>query len=63
MNLSAPNFTQPIITVEYVGTTAKGTTTGFWYNDGGAPIFGVLVSIRILMALIGIVGILLHKNI
>ena len=55
-NNNTVNFTQPILPIEYSGSTAKGTTTGFWYNDGGAPIFSVLISIRILMSLIGIAG-------
>ena len=43
-----------------MATTARGNTannnaiTGFWLNDGGAPIFGVLVTVRILVAIIGI---------
>ena len=46
----------PNITEEDVSTTTMGSRTRFWYNDGGAPIFILLVSIRVLISLIGIIG-------
>ena len=42
-------------TISSVTTTSEDSTK-FWYDDDTAPIFGILVSIRVLVALISVVG-------